>query len=62
MITDEKLRAWTTEYAELMFPSDQETAGKSQHDLDAMAHTARVRACWIVEALIERGELQGTAR
>ncbi len=62
MITDEKLRAWTSEYAELMFPSDDVVAGKSQHDLDAMVHTARVRACWIVEALIERGTLQGVAR
>jgi hypothetical protein len=60
MITDEKIRAWATEYVELMAPDD-DLANQDDRANDARVHTARVRACWIVEALIERGTLQGVS-
>jgi hypothetical protein len=33
------LQKWFAEYAELMYPTEQQAAGKSQHELDGMAHT-----------------------
>ena len=61
MTTDDKIRQWTTEYVELMFP-DGDVNDRDDRANDDQVHTARVRACWIVEALIERGDLRGVAR
>ena len=47
------LDKWFSEYVEHMYPDAEVTAGRSQYDLDAMVHTARVRACWIVDRLID---------
>ncbi len=49
------MQQWFDDYVRLMFPDEEEAAGKSQAELDAMAHTARVCACWIVDRLIDQG-------
>jgi hypothetical protein len=49
------LQKWFAEYVELMFP-DNDVIDRDQRENEARVHTARVRACWIVERLIESGQ------
>jgi hypothetical protein len=58
-VSDEQLQQWTAEYVDLMYPDGNTPDDRSWETADKRVHTARVRACWIVGALIERGELGG---
>lgn len=52
------LQRWFAEYVELMFPAD-DVIDRDDRANDARVHTARVRACWIVDRLIETGVHRG---
>ncbi len=51
----EKMKVFLEEYVDLMFPTDEQWKKLTPGELRSQAHTARVRACWTIEMVMELG-------